>query len=443
MNEFLKKIPVSSNTRYSPETIDDIIVISDSAPIGNNFAEILVNIIFKTDNFKQFALHQINNQEIIFDNITSVFQLFDDFFKQKLQHDNTLDYNLRVALTLEFESLQKYKNNFLKEFTRYLTSNKENKHAVYWPDPTGKYPSTTEAANITIKNFELIDKETPIGSAGSCFADEMAYYFQMSGYNYIVTERTAQHYNNNLPNSSAAWGVLFNTPSFMQIAERAFGKADFPPIVDKLERDGKIYFHDPYRENIVADEPETIHILRNHHIEAARKAFETCNVFIITLGLNECFQNIYDGSVVSRNPKTSSSFGLFNHKILTVEENVQCLQRFLDIIRAHNPNFKLIVTVSPVPFLATGRADDMHVITANTHSKSVLRVAAEEFVSRNENVWYFPAYEVVTVATRDPWEPDLRHVKRSTVARVMRTFERMFVKGVDPRLEDEIDRIVD
>ena len=75
------------------------------------------------------------------------------------------------------------------------------------------------------------------------------------------------------------------------------------------------------------------------------------------------------------------------------------LQRFLDVIRAHNPDLQLIVSVSPIPFLATGRADKYHVVAANCLSKAVLRVAAEEIVKRNEGVYYFPSYELVTTCT--------------------------------------------
>lgn len=441
MNRFLKTLPVSDQKRYELETFDDIILLSDSDPLTKAHINALIDVIFQTDSFRNFARQQIEQSNLSFQNIRDFFNLFDDFFKKKIYDEEVKDKALLSALIFEFEQYKIYRMRLETEISRYFVSSKKNKNSVFWPDPTGNHPADLEGANLAIDNIGIINKETPIGSAGSCFADEIAYYLQKNEYNYIVTE--VLNKNQKYPNSCAAWGVLFNTPSFMQIAERAFGVTDFPPLIDKMGEKENTYFHDPYRENVFASDPSYIHFMRQEHISAARQVFEQCEVFIITLGLNECFQNIHDGSVVSRNPKNSSSFTLLNHKILTVEENVQCLQRFLDIIRTHNPNFKLIVTVSPVPFMATGRADEMHVVTANTHSKSVLRVAAEEFSNRNENVWYFPAYEVVTVATRDPWEPDLRHVKRSTVARVMRTFERMFVKGVDPRLEDEIDRIVD
>jgi len=96
--------------------------------------------------------------------------------------------------------------------------------------------------------------------------------------------------------------------------------------------------------------------------------------------------------------------------------------------RAHNKNIKIIVTVSPVPLLATYRAKEHHVITANAHSKAVLRVAAEEFASKNKDVFYFPSYETVMYCTEQPWKPDLRHVAPHTVDNVMRLFSKMFLR---------------
>ena len=161
-----------------------------------------------------------------------------------------------------------------------------------------------------------------------------------------------------------------------------------------------------------------------------REGFLKSEVFIITLGLNECWEYMPDGSVISRNPSSSKALNaLLRHKVLTVEENVANVQRFIDVIRAHNPNFKLIVSVSPIPFLATGLARTTHVVTANGHSKAVLRVAAEELVKRNKDVHYLPSFELVTSCIKDAWEDDQRHVKRSSVDRVMTLFDAMFVAG--------------
>ena len=96
-------------------------------------------------------------------------------------------------------------------------------------------------------------------------------------------------------------------------------------------------------------------------------------------------------------------------------------------MRKYNPKFKLILSLSPIPFLATGRADHEHVIAANCHSKSSLRVAAQEVVDKYDDVYYFPSYELIHYCEASPWESDLRHVKRDTVSRVVSMFEDIFV----------------
>jgi hypothetical protein len=121
-------------------------------------------------------------------------------------------------------------------------------------------------------------------------------------------------------------------------------------------------------------------------------------------------------------------YQLVKHKTLTVAENVNNIQRFFDIIKSRNPDFKLIISVSPIPFLATGRADEQHIISANCHSKSILRVAADELVSNNEDMYYLPSYELVTECLEEPWEADYRHVKPETVKKVVNMFKEIFVK---------------
>ena len=134
-----------------------------------------------------------------------------------------------------------------------------------------------------------------------------------------------------------------------------------------------------------------------------------------------------DGTFASRNPKSKEHIALFRHRTLTVAENLSYLQRFLDVLRIHNPELTLIVSVSPVPFMATGLADEKHVVVANAHSKAVLRVVADEFIAANENVHYFPSYEMVMHCLENPWEADQRHIRRIAVNRIMSLFEQMFV----------------
>ncbi len=117
---------------------------------------------------------------------------------------------------------------------------------------------------------------------------------------------------------------------------------------------------------------------------------------------------------------------LLGRKVLTVDDNIRELQRLVDAWRPFNPDVRIILTVSPIPLLATFRSDECNVVVANCHSKSVLRVAAEEFAARNDGVTYFPAYEAVLYGTRQPFREDGRHVSRQALDRVMTMFRETF-----------------
>lgn len=91
-------------------------------------------------------------------------------------------------------------------------------------------------------------------------------------------------------------------------------------------------------------------------------------------------------------------------------------------IRRIKPSMRFILTVSPVPLVATATPD--HVLSATTYSKSALRVAAEEASRHCANVVYFPSYEMIVgpQAPHDYFEADRRNVSAQGVAAVMSAF---------------------
>ena len=372
----------------------------------------------------------------------------------KLQHVNTLT-TLIATLKRSFKGsvnwqgelgidnmknllqLAKYEADFQDSIGRYAAQGKPDASGVFWPSPVHPDKPLSKYELLPfVQKHPIMDMTTAIGSAGSCFAFEIAKVFQQKGYNYIITERnddpgSGMSIDGYTPGDKYAkfcanYGILFNTPSFRQLAERAFGlKSTKQILFQQSERD----WVDPYRENVTFYSHEAYINDYDRHIAACRASLEQVEVFIITLGLNECWE-FKDGTVMSRNPR-SNMYPLVKHKTLTVQENVDNIQAFFDIVKQHNPKFKLIISVSPIPFLATGRAKEHHIITANTHSKAVLRVAAEELISNNEDMYYLPSYELVMECIKDAWEADDRHVKPSTVEQVVQMFKEIFIKPGD------------
>ncbi len=103
----------------------------------------------------------------------------------------------------------------------------------------------------------------------------------------------------------------------------------------------------------------------------------------------------------------------------TVAEVATDLRAFIDTVRGLNRSVRFIITVSPVPLVAT--ASGQHVLAATMYSKFVLRVAANEVAGSHASVTYFPAYELVTgpQAPESFFEADRRSVTRPAVEQVM------------------------
>jgi len=67
------------------------------------------------------------------------------------------------------------------------------------------------------------------------------------------------------------------------------------------------------------------------------------------------------------------------------------------------------------------------VVVAIMESKSLLRTVCGEISRKNDNVIYFPSYEIC-LNTLDPYEKDGRHVKTSAVKSIVNTFLKSMVK---------------
>jgi hypothetical protein len=281
----------------------------------------------------------------------------------------------------------------------------------------------------------FITPTTPIGSIGSCFATRIAHQLQLWGYDYVIEEDdlppeipVAQLASTTYRMAPARCGTLFDTPGMRQVVERAFGLWAPPRVISRAP-DGRIL--DPFRTiNQAFRTPAEYEEDRGRHTEALRRALLRCDVMILTLGLAEAWQFVPTGDFVSL-PQLVPAPTLFQRRRLSVEQNLAELERLFAVYRAHKPDIRFIVSVSPVPLNKTFSRD--HIVVANAYSKAVLRVTAEEFVGRHPGAaYYFPAYEAVMYGTREAWEDDMRHVSPAAVARVMQLFQKIFLVDQAP-----------
>jgi len=202
---------------------------------------------------------------------------------------------------------------------------------------------------------------------------------------------------------------------------------------------------DPFRPQIEPDgfaSREALLEERGKHLLAVKEMFEGLDVFVFTLGLTEAWRNKADGAIVPVAPGVAGGGEKreqYEFVNFSVDDVVADLQVFIDLLKSVNEAARIILTVSPVPLIAT--YSDSHVLTATTYSKSVLRVSADMMKKANSHVEYFPSYEIITGnhVGNGYYESDLRSVRQEGVDHVMGLFMRHYANsGVKP-----VDRSID
>jgi hypothetical protein len=286
-----------------------------------------------------------------------------------------------------------------------------------------------------------IERSDRIVTAGSCFAQYIGSVLQQNGFAYSVVESAHPMFSGGIADNynygvfSARYGNIYTARQLVQLIHRAYG--NFEPAEDVWIDDLGRYI-DPFRPQIQPNGFASFaeyRADRARHFAAVRHAFETMDVFVFTLGLTEAWVSRIDGAVFPLCPGVAGGeFDAERHAFVNfdVEEVVADLEAALSLVWQRNPSARVVLTVSPVPLIAT--AENRSALVSTTLSKAVLRVAAEKIAKRHAQVAYFPAYEIVTGAyTRGAYfADDLRSVTGPGVAHVMRLFLAHYGAALDP-----------
>ncbi|WP_417744053.1 GSCFA domain-containing protein [Salipiger sp.] len=282
-----------------------------------------------------------------------------------------------------------------------------------------------------------ITPEMNLATAGSCFAQHISRRISELGFRYFVPEdgagltpqeRAARQFGV----FSARFGNLYTVQQLGQLFDEAVegrGLAE-PPW---QRPDGR--YVDPYRPQVEPagyDSPEAVAAARRDHLAAVREMFLGADVFVFTLGLTEAWRVRADDSVLPLAPGVvAGSFDPERHAFhnFSAAETGAALGDVLTRLRAVNPTVRVLLTVSPVPLIAT--YEPRHVLTSTCYSKAVLRVAAQEACDRFDFVDYFPSFEIITASATGGlyYEADQREVNRLGVAHAMRCFVAAYTEG--------------
>lgn len=276
--------------------------------------------------------------------------------------------------------------------------------------------------NIHRPRWAISESDT-IVTMGSCFAQHIASVLREGGLKVPFFDTTD---NIKSQTYSANYGNIYTVSQALQLIEEVSEKR---PVMDEFWplEDGYV---DAVRPNVFAQpvkSKDELSGLRTKHLAAVRSAINELNVLVFTLGLTEAWilKNsgrtlpVAPGVVAGQFDPEQHSFHNFTHGEILADLDALC--REIKALRGGR-EFKLILTVSPVPLTAT--YEDQHVLKSTTYSKAVLRVVAEEFVRNNAFADYFPSFELVNnpAAKGAYFEANMRSVRPEAVDVVMSHF---------------------
>lgn len=246
-----------------------------------------------------------------------------------------------------------------------------------------------------------ISAENRVLVLGSCFAQHLAEQLRYGvGEESLVEWGQRRLYSN--PN-----GVVYNPLSVARVAQilhigEQFAEDD---LVEWQQMYHAMDFHGSFSRSTKLEALRAVN----------RESVQGVDRVVITLGTS--FVYFREGRVVAnchRLPERE-----FERRRITLQESVDALERVAECY----PEAKIVVTVSPIRHLRDG-------LVENSVSKSLLRVACDEFCNRDpQNRFYFPSYEIVMDELRDYrfTEADMCHPTLQTKDYVWERFSELLI----------------
>jgi hypothetical protein len=309
---------------------------------------------------------------------------------------------------------------------------------AFWKQVVGDRPPTG-ISDWYRKKWDIA--ESRVATAGSCFAQHIGARLRSSGFRFLDVEPIPRMFS---PERAAEWGFgiysarygnVYTTRQLLQLLQRATG--EFTP--KELAWEWKGGFVDPFRPTI---EPhpmaslEEVQACQRSHLASVLRLLRQTDVFVFTLGLTEGWVSREDGSVFPVCPGINGgTFDAARYEFVNFSypEVLADLEGFMSRARQINPRMKFLLTVSPVPLMATATQDQ--VVVATMYSKSVLRAVAGFLAQRDGHVDYFPSFEIISshVMKGQFYAADGRGVEPAGVEHVMRQFFSEHVPPVPPQ----------
>ncbi len=221
--------------------------------------------------------------------------------------------------------------------------------------------------------FQL-DHQKKILSLGSCFAER-------------IGQRLADGKFDILSNPL---GIFYHPLALSKLLRMALGLESAPDIrfAEHLNLWHSFDLHGSFRER----EESVLRSSIDKELANLKAHLAKTDSLLLTLGTAWVYETLSEGKMVANCHKYPAAY--FQKRLLSVEEVVLDYTRLLAELKNLRPKLNVILTVSPV-------RHQRDTLVLNSVSKSVLRLSAHQLSEQFEQVYYYPAFELLMDDLRD------------------------------------------
>ena len=254
-----------------------------------------------------------------------------------------------------------------------------------------------------------ITHDSKITLLGSCFSDEIAQKLNHAGWNVC----------------SNPFGTIFHPSPLSEC------------ILGNLFRVFKAQNSNYYSSWSVAhslksqsEEEFRSELIKRH--ENFQSLMKELDVLFVTFGTSFGYRLKEDGKIAANCHKEHTSF--FEKELTEAQQMIQEWEVVLGYLKELNPTLKIVCTISPVRHIKDG-------VIENNFSKARLFELVGTLLE-NENVYYFPSYEIVIDELRDYrfYKKDLVHPNDIAVEYVWEHFAHSFFTSTTKEIVNAVSK---
>ena len=229
-----------------------------------------------------------------------------------------------------------------------------------------------------------LDIGDPVVTMGSCFAQSIGQQFLSNKFRAIVNP----------------FGTTYHPLAIHRLLDYSVSK-EYPAPHTYVIQEGNISNYN-FHSSLSAGSPEDLKHQLHDRIISVHYALKDCRVLLLTYGTAWLYERIDTGESVANCHRMPAS--LFSKRLATTEEITTSFRTTQAELIKINPDIRIVLTLSPVRHIKD-------TLTMNSVSKAVIRLACYELTEEFQNVYYFPAYELLIDDLRDYrfYKDDLIH----------------------------------